>query len=292
LFWQLKFRNDYGQINYSGSWKELYQNYNNVWSFGTNSSGQLGLGDHIDRYVPTQIPNFKARQVSTANDSTVVIDLENNVWAFGSNTYRQLGLGGLLLVDKPMQILNMKAKQVASRVLRARETSTGGNHTVLLDMENNVWIFCSNGNGQLDLGDSIKKDIPTQIPNVKAKQVASRVLRTRETSAGGFHTVMIDLENNVSAFGLNLDGQLGLGHYKDRNTPTQIPNIKAKQVASRVLRPRETSAGNIYTAIIDLENNVWIFGSNLDLVILNGEIDQHRFHISKLNKFLLVDTIQ
>lgn len=41
-FWQQKFYNDYGVINYTvGSWKDLYKNYMNVWVFGDNEYGQL-----------------------------------------------------------------------------------------------------------------------------------------------------------------------------------------------------------------------------------------------------------
>ena len=38
--------------------------------------------------------------------------------------------------------------------------------------------------------------------------------------------------------------------FEDPNIPRQIPKLKAKQV----------SAGHLHTAIIDLENNVWMFG--------------------------------
>ena len=34
--------------------------------------------------------------------------------------------------------------------------------------------------------------------------------------------MIIDINNNVLAFGSNVFGQLGLGDYQKRNTPTQI----------------------------------------------------------------------
>ena len=56
------------------------------------------------------------------------------------------------------------------------------------------------------------RNIPTQIPNIKAKVV----------SCGNYHTMIIDLNNNVWAFGYNDYGQLGLGDNQNRNIPTQI----------------------------------------------------------------------
>jgi alpha-tubulin suppressor-like RCC1 family protein len=62
------------------------------------------------------------------------------------------------------------------------------------------------------------------IPNIKARKV----------SAGIGHSLIIDLEGNVYAFGNNEDGQLGLGHIDEQNlpVPSLIPGIKAHQVAA------------------------------------------------------------
>jgi alpha-tubulin suppressor-like RCC1 family protein len=54
------------------------------------------------------------------------------------------------------------------------------------------------------------------------------------------------LNDDILVFGNNAYGQLGLGDYTNRSTPTQIPNIKAKCI----------SAGRCYTSIIDLD--VWL----------------------------------
>jgi alpha-tubulin suppressor-like RCC1 family protein len=56
--------------------------------------------------------------------------------------------------------------------------------------------------------------IPTKIPDFKVKSI----------SAGLFHTVAIDLNNNVWVFGYNGDGQLGLGDRKKRVNRTKIPS--------------------------------------------------------------------
>ncbi len=158
-----------------------------------------------------------------------------NVLSFGNNTYGQLGLG-LELGDNvnrnvPTQIHNIKAQSVSA-----------GGHTVMIDLNNNVWSFGYNYYGQLGLGDKMNRNVPTKIPN----------LLTKIVSVGYAHTIMIDLNNNVWSFGVNNYGELGLGDKMKRNVPTKIPNLLAQSVSS----------GSNHTIIIDLNNNVWSFGFN------------------------------
>jgi hypothetical protein len=60
-FWRQRFYLDYDEINHVGSWKELYKNFGNVWTFGVNQYGQLGIGNTDDQNKPTQIANTKAK---------------------------------------------------------------------------------------------------------------------------------------------------------------------------------------------------------------------------------------
>lgn len=221
---------------------------NNVWSYGNNQGGQLGIGSR-DNYVaiPQQIPNFKAKKVSVGYWHTLFIDMKNNLRACGCNDRGQLGLGDETWYLHPGRIRNINL------LGRVREISAGVNYSVIIDMDNNVWSCGYNNFGQLGLGDDRSIDRLTQIPNFKAKQV----------SAGFNHTAFIDMENNVWTCGENRRdclgrnkweyfGQLGLGDNKNRYIPTQIPHFKAKQV----------SAGDSHTLFIDLNDNVWSCGNN------------------------------
>ena len=80
-FWRRRFIKDYNYdpVDSKESWKELYKNSGNVWTFGWNIYGKLGLGDNIDKSMLTQIPNLKAKEVSAGGNHTVIIDLENNI---------------------------------------------------------------------------------------------------------------------------------------------------------------------------------------------------------------------
>lgn len=227
----------------TGVWHTLFIDLeNNVWVCGSNKYGQLGLPDTRNQFTPVQIPDFnllgKARQVSAGYLHTVIIDLEYNVWTCGHNDNGQLGLGDYKSRSILTKIKNMKIKQV----------SAGGSHTVFIDLENNVWVCGSNGYGQLGLGDYEDRTVPKQIKNLKAQQV----------SAGSDHTVIIDMNNNVLVFGNNEYGQLGIGDIEDENSSVLIT------IGNLLGKARQVSAGETHTALIDLENNVWVWGDNAE----------------------------
>lgn len=65
----------------------------NVWVWGNNTAGQLGLGDFEDRLEPTQIPTLNnIVSIYAHGQTTFAIDKNGNVWAFGSNSDKVLGL--------------------------------------------------------------------------------------------------------------------------------------------------------------------------------------------------------
>jgi alpha-tubulin suppressor-like RCC1 family protein len=232
--------------------------YNNIWVSGSNTYGQLGLGDFNDRFEQCLIENIKGKRVSVGINYTIIIDINDNVWSFGLNNKGQLGLGDLKNRNRPTQIMSsvkFHNEIYKNQNIKAKQISTGKTHTLLIDLNDNVWSFGCNHWGQLGVGVRFSNKVtPTQIANIKAKQI----------SAGENHSILIDLDNNVWSFGKNDNGQLGLGvdnghgplcacNMINRYKPVKILNIKAKQV----------SAGFYHTILIDLDHNVWSFGSNI-----------------------------
>lgn len=238
----------------------------NVWGFGNNQDGQLGLDGDIDdlenKFIPTQLENFKAKQVSAGERHTILIDLNDNVWSFGSSSEGQLGLGdGEFHITTPTQVF------FNNKPFKAKQVSTRSTHTVVIDLNDNVWAFGENDSGQLGLGDNINRDEPTMIENLKAKEV----------SVGSGFTLIIDLDDNVWSFGSNSDGQLGLGNNDDQHTPQQV------MLGKKPFKAQQISAGAFHTVVIDLGNNIWVCGDNESGELGLGDIDKTR------NKLTLVD---
>lgn len=228
------------------SWRDLYKFYSKVWCSGRNKYFELGLKKNNKYYIPKCISNFLVKKVSAGTRHTIFIDIDNNVWVCGDNDCGQLGLGS---PDFTTHIFYDELYETRTKIPRldlplsnfkATDVSAGANHTAFIDLDNNVWIFGCNHNGELGLGDITNRYSPTKIPNIKAKKIY----------CGYAHTLIIDMGNNVWTFGYNTQGQLGLGDHEDRHIPTQIKRLKAIDAA----------IGEYCSGIIDLNNNVWIFG--------------------------------
>ena len=77
--------------------------------------------------------------------------------------------------------------------------------------------------------------------------------RFKMVETGGFHTLAIDTEGNLWAWGYNFDGQLGDGTTVNRTNPVQIKSeIKFKEI----------SVGRSHSVAIDIEGNLWTWGRN------------------------------
>jgi len=64
-----------------------------LYCWGYNLYGQLGLGTYsIRQLVPTKVTDDVV-QVSAGGDSTLLVDGNDNIMSMGDNQYGQLGLG-------------------------------------------------------------------------------------------------------------------------------------------------------------------------------------------------------
>jgi alpha-tubulin suppressor-like RCC1 family protein len=241
-FWKEKFLYDFGdpEYDYVADWKSLYKNHGSVYVFGQNLFRQLGLNKN-NQYVstPTKISNFKFKTISAGARHTAVIDFNNDIYVFGENQYGQLGLGDNYNRHIPTKI---SFSAFALPDIKFKSIYAAGFRTVAIDFNNDIWVFGNNQFGQLGLGDTQNRVIPTKLPDLKAKSI----------SINASHSIVIDFTDSLWVFGENECGQLGLGDTANRLTPIKIENFKFQFV----------SAGNCHTAALDFNNEVWVFGYN------------------------------
>jgi len=146
------------QISAGTNHTALIDTEHNLWMFGSNFVGELGLSPNIinKSNLPIPLKNFKVKQVSTGLEFTIFIDIDDNVWSFGYNRFGQLGIGYFytrikpILTNESTSILHLEAPQVSTDIptpilgLKAQQVATGQFHTLLIDLDNNVWSFGHN----------------------------------------------------------------------------------------------------------------------------------------------------
>ena len=240
------------QIAAGGNHSLILTEDGEVYAFGRNDKGQLGLGDRNDRNVPTKLnssnyDNKKIIQVSIGTAHSLILTEDGKIYSFGDNSTGQLGLGNVLGKIVPTKIDsshygNKKIVQVIA----------GGAHSFILTEGGEVYAFGNNGFGRLGLGDSNIRKFPTKIDSSHYgdKKIVQVI-------AGGAHSFVVTEDNDIYAFGYNGNGQLGLNDTTSRNTPTKLDstNYDNKTIA-------QITAGGYHTLIRTTDGEVYAFGNN------------------------------
>ena len=129
----------------------------NVYSFGNNAHGQLGLGHNTNQNVLNNILNIPPiKIISCVGSSCYLVDFEGNVWSFGYNNDGQLGHGDFKPVNVPKIISTLKDIQQISY-------GCCGVHFIAKNSQKQIFVIGNNNKGQLGTGDNQKTPIPKEI---------------------------------------------------------------------------------------------------------------------------------
>ena len=84
----------------------LQQKYRGgLWSWGTNSSGELGLNDITHRSSPVQVGALTNwYEISSGDKHLLTIRTDSTLWSWGENAFGQLGLGDRTHRSSPVQV--------------------------------------------------------------------------------------------------------------------------------------------------------------------------------------------
>jgi alpha-tubulin suppressor-like RCC1 family protein len=237
----------YKYIGSGGNYYLAIDDMGNIWSFGENESGQLGLGDNIDRnnfqmininkqasLVRVAPPPKQFKIIQAGYSHTMAIDEEGNLWGWGNNFHGQLGLGNNINYNKPQQI----------NISGVVDVSCGLSFTLALDNNGELWGWGYNIFGQLGSGNYNNYNMPHKIRFSK---------KINKISAGSTFSAIIDEDGILWTTGDNSNGQLGHGNFIQTNIYKKVNIIN---------KVNKISCGYSYTIAIDDDNNLWGWGNN------------------------------
>jgi alpha-tubulin suppressor-like RCC1 family protein len=212
-----------------------------LWTWGYNNSGQLGLGDTMDRNVPTQVgSDTDWIKISCSNGGNHMIGLksDNTVWGWGLNTSGQLGLSTYISMNIPTQIGSYND---------INDIYTGLDYTIIKKSNNTIWSTGGGLYGQLGLGSTIIRNTFAMIGTDTYSMVSTNI----------YSTIAIRTDNTMWSWGDNTSGQLGLGNTTSYNTPQQIITGGSNNDWEII-----NSAGNYSPKAIKTNGTLWTWGSN------------------------------
>ena len=255
----------------------------NVWSFGGNGYGQLGLGHTAIMREPIQIKKISGvTSIACGEKHTICIDNNSNVWGFGENQFGQLGTGTSRDVLAPMNIRKL------SNIIQA---SCGSAFSVFLRSNGKVYIagtllerkfleaklieglqdivaiaaaekyalaldekgfVYSIGSHCSEFGFDIKTktfgvSLIEEIPTIRA------------ISCGFKHSLMIDDAGRVWGFGSNENIRLGIYYDSNPIAFVQKPRLLPIPDLSEV---SFISQGGNHSIIKEDHGNIYVFGNN------------------------------
>jgi alpha-tubulin suppressor-like RCC1 family protein len=214
-----------------------------VWSWGTDSSGNLGIGVVFSPNHPTPKSIAGGQKtfckISARTDNTSGIDNNGKVWAWGNNSKGQIGDGTTTNRCTPTALAGV-AKTFC-------EISSGNSTTAAIDKNGQIWTWGWNFFGYLGDGTLTDKCTPVSV-------AGSTKTFCKITSRGQYHMGAIDKNGQVWCWGFGALGQLGTGNTQSSCSP--------RAVAGATKTFCKIDAGFYHTVAIDKNGQAWSWGYN------------------------------
>lgn len=163
-----------------------------------------------DLHADPPASSFSA--VSVGGGHTLALKPDGSLWAWGNNRFGQVGNG-----NRVNQAAAVKVGSGFSAI------AAGGSHSVALKPDGSLWTWGANFSGQLGLGPIDHQDEPLQVA-ISAKLIAIAAGGSNQFyfEQGLGHTLALDDEGRVWAWGHNGHGQLGDATIQNQNTPLMV----------------------------------------------------------------------
>ncbi|KAJ4935916.1 hypothetical protein JOQ06_017443 [Pogonophryne albipinna] len=184
-----------------------------VFSWGSNSHGQLGLGKEVSlQFVPDLVcalTGVAVTQVTAGATHSLFLTLPGLVYCCGANKSGQLGLNR---VDEKGRFNICMVP--ALRPLGVSFIRCGEAHSAVLTKDGKVFTFGEGSYGQLGHNSSDNELKPRQVDGLDGP--ASHI------SCGRRHTLVLSSSGQLWAFGDGAKGQIGTGRTENSLAPTLV----------------------------------------------------------------------
>lgn len=237
-----------------------------VWTWGFNGQGQLGIGHTQDQPSPTHVNAIDApvKSIAVGRMHTLALDVEGRLWAWGGNSYGQLGDNGSSHRLSPYQVDLSALGGEPIEVI-----ATGRYYSMILDGAGRLWAWGRNNQGQLALGHTQTRRVPTLVDLAPLGGAKIAFLSTGES-----HVLAVDELGEIWAWGSNTRGQLGTGNQTTSLRPVAV-NTSAWFGARAVWALADNGGTDGFSLALDSDGRLWSWGSNGEGQLAQGDTD-HR----------------
>jgi alpha-tubulin suppressor-like RCC1 family protein len=191
-----------------------------VKCWGSNTSGQLGLGDTDSRgdnasemggSLTTVDLGTTAKAISAGDSHTCAILDNSQVKCWGDNYYGQLGQGDNINRGYGSNQMGSLNPVNLGSERTAKSITTGTGYTCVILDDDSVKCWGRGHAGQLAHGKTQPVDSPPNLPINLGSGITAKAI-----TAGKFHTCAVIDNSSIKCWGLNDSGQLGLENTSNR----------------------------------------------------------------------------
>uniref|UniRef100_A0A667ZUN9 HECT and RLD domain containing E3 ubiquitin protein ligase 3 n=1 Tax=Myripristis murdjan TaxID=586833 RepID=A0A667ZUN9_9TELE len=184
-----------------------------LFTWGQNSSGQLGLGKGEPSTLSPQplksLSGIPLAQITAGGDHSFALSLSGAVFGWGKNSAGQLGLNDEQDRAVPCHIKFLRSQKVVY-------ISCGDEHTAALTKDGGLFTFGDGSQGQLGHDSTNNEPLPRRVQELMGSEVS-------QIACGRHHTLaFVPSSGVVYAFGCNSHGQLGTGMRGDTRSPFPV----------------------------------------------------------------------
>ncbi|XP_043091027.1 probable E3 ubiquitin-protein ligase HERC4 isoform X2 [Puntigrus tetrazona] len=197
--------------------------------------------------------NRQVIQIACGDHHSLALTKEGQVFVWGKNSHGQLGLRE----DHPD---SSSAEHVQSLSgIPLAQISAGGDHSFVLSLSGVVFGWGKNSAGQLGLGDTTDRHVPTVVHSLNQKKTVS-------ISCGGEHTATLSKGGTVFTFGSGGSGQLGHNSFRDEHHPRVVAELWGSEVS-------KVTCGRHHTLVsVTSSKLIYSFGCGTQGQLGNGEL--------------------
>lgn len=201
----------------------------NLYSWGDNTYGQLGIGNAGIYSYPKEIKSNDWKNVFAGVDFSLGIKKDGTLWNWGKNIF----------ID---DTINYLPKQLGKDT-QWDQIFAAQHSCFATKKDGTLWAWGDNSSGQLGIGNNISVRQPTQVGNNT---------NWNQIFCTGINTFAIQKDGTLWAWGNNSSGQLGIGTKINTNIPKQVGSNLYNSVFANGQR----------TFAIQKDSTLWSWGEN------------------------------
>ena len=212
---------------------------------GSGEFGRLGINGMVGSPFPVQVRGLdktKVWKVACGLNHCIALSRDLRVYSWGDGTWGNVGVSNAPPLVTPTEMSSLSTCEVCA-------IYAGGYHSAAITLDGELYTWGRNTNGQLGQGIVTSAECsPTKVQNLGCK--------IKDVALGTSHSILLAsvAMPNLLAAGLNSNGQLGLGDFKDRCDFKAIEELDDRQIIS-------VACGNAHTAAVSQYGELITWGN-------------------------------